>query len=153
MTRDGKPWLGRAQNVGRSDLKLRARQRPRRTRGGSIQTLYAKRGQITMPRLLHRIGGRRAKPTGLPEPTKLSVLEPFACILSTFANVEGTVSASRPDLIDSRWQNPRMRLTVSGEPARLPLWVLVVSKRPSAMSLPAAKAKWCFRPRLQRSAA
>jgi hypothetical protein len=60
-----------------------------------------------MARLLHRIGGRRAKPAGLPEPTKFSVLEPFACILSTFANVEGTISASRPDLIDSLLAEPR----------------------------------------------
>jgi hypothetical protein len=70
-----------------------------------------------MPRMLHRIGGRRAKPASLPEPTTFSMLEPFRCILRTFANVEGIVSASRPDLIDSLLAEPRMRLTVRGKPA------------------------------------
>jgi hypothetical protein len=67
-----------------------------------------------MPRMLHRIGKRKAKPAGLPEPAKFSMLGSFRCILTTFANVEGVVPASRPDLIDSLLAEPRTRLTVRG---------------------------------------
>jgi hypothetical protein len=78
-----------------------------RTRGDLIETLYAKRGQITMPRMPYRICGRREKPAGLPEPTTSSMLEPFRCILTTFTSVEGNCSASRPDLIDGLLAAPQ----------------------------------------------
>jgi hypothetical protein len=62
MTRDGKPWLVQAQNVEPSDLKLRVRQtaKPRQRRLDC--DAYAKKGQITMPRMPHRIGGQGEKP-------------------------------------------------------------------------------------------
>jgi hypothetical protein len=65
MTRDGKPWLVQAQNVESSDLKLRGRQTAL-LRGWRLDLdAYAKRSQITMPRMPRRIGGRGEKPAGL----------------------------------------------------------------------------------------
>jgi hypothetical protein len=65
MTRDGKPWLVRAQNVEPSDLKLCARQTAE-PRGWRLDLdAYAKKGQITMPRMPHRSFGRGEKHGGL----------------------------------------------------------------------------------------
>jgi len=62
MTRDGKPWLVRAQNIEPSDLKLCARETAQPGGWRLDSNAYAKRGQIAMPRMPDRLGGRGKKP-------------------------------------------------------------------------------------------
>jgi hypothetical protein len=64
MTWDGKPWLVQVQNVEPSDLKQRARQAVQPRAWRLDLDGYAKKGQITMPSMPHRIGGRGEKPAG-----------------------------------------------------------------------------------------